>query len=166
MSQLRLLLDQMIDVTVADVLRDAGHDVLRTADVGMTREDDATVLGGERGVKRTDGWAYEYPAPLLARRRAAKAAPLLASRSRKSEIGDPCSRCQDQSKCALPISDLREPRLRVLGPSSAGARVVSSSLLGRTIVECGFGSASRNVRKVDSFGHSVRVHRMVLVSDE
>lgn len=44
MSGLRLLLDQMIDVTVAEILRDLGHDVLRTADAGMAREDDTGVL--------------------------------------------------------------------------------------------------------------------------
>ena len=44
MKRLRLLLDQMIDASVAQSIREAGHDVVRTADVGMAREDDAGIL--------------------------------------------------------------------------------------------------------------------------
>ncbi len=44
MSQLRILLDQMLDVDVADALRDEGHDVLRVSEIGMARADDAEIL--------------------------------------------------------------------------------------------------------------------------
>lgn len=44
MTRLRLLLDQMIDASVAESLRRRGHDVVRTSEVGMARQDDAGVL--------------------------------------------------------------------------------------------------------------------------
>lgn len=44
MTSLRLFLDQMIDASVAVALRELGHDVLRTSEVGMAREDDGVVL--------------------------------------------------------------------------------------------------------------------------
>lgn len=44
MTRLRLLLDQMIDASVARALLSQGHDVVRTSEVGMAREDDAGVL--------------------------------------------------------------------------------------------------------------------------
>jgi len=40
----RLLLDQMLDTHVARALAVAGYDVVRLADVGMARADDAEVL--------------------------------------------------------------------------------------------------------------------------
>lgn len=44
MRGLRLLLDQMIDTTVAHALKVAGHDVLRASEVGLAREDDSEIL--------------------------------------------------------------------------------------------------------------------------
>lgn len=41
---MRLFLDQMIDSSVAVVLRDLGHDVECTAQVGMARADDLEIL--------------------------------------------------------------------------------------------------------------------------
>ncbi len=44
MTRLRLMLDQMMDATVAYKLREIGYDILRTEDVGMARMDDAAIL--------------------------------------------------------------------------------------------------------------------------
>ena len=44
MKPLRLLLDQMLDVEVARRLASQGHDVVRLAEVGMSRADDDAVL--------------------------------------------------------------------------------------------------------------------------
>ena len=41
---MRLLLDQMIDCSVACVLRERGHDVACTAEVGMAHADDLEIL--------------------------------------------------------------------------------------------------------------------------
>lgn len=41
----RLYLDQMLRHEVAQVLRDAGHDVIRTSETGQARADDSEVLG-------------------------------------------------------------------------------------------------------------------------
>ena len=41
---MRLFLDQMIDRSVADVLRQKSHDVECTAEVGMARADDLEIL--------------------------------------------------------------------------------------------------------------------------
>ena len=44
MTPTRLLLDQMLDARVAQALAATGYDVVRLADVGMARADDAEVL--------------------------------------------------------------------------------------------------------------------------
>jgi len=44
MTKLRLLLDQMLDVEVAERLALLGHDVLRVAEVGLSREEDDQIL--------------------------------------------------------------------------------------------------------------------------
>ena len=44
MKPLRLLLDQMLDTEVAFRLTSQGHDVVRLAEVGMSRADDDAVL--------------------------------------------------------------------------------------------------------------------------
>lgn len=44
MRRLRLLLDQMLDETVARTLRDFGHDVVRVSEVGLASADDAQIL--------------------------------------------------------------------------------------------------------------------------
>ena len=44
MKSLRLLLDQMIDSQVAERLSGLGHDVVRVAEIGMARQDDAQIL--------------------------------------------------------------------------------------------------------------------------
>ncbi len=41
---LRLLLDQMIDTAVAAKLRERGYDVVRVAEIGMSRADDDAIL--------------------------------------------------------------------------------------------------------------------------
>ena len=43
-NALKLYLDQMIRVDVADALRNEGHDVLRASDVGQARADDQQIL--------------------------------------------------------------------------------------------------------------------------
>ncbi len=48
MTRLRLLLDQMLDADVADRLVQLGHEVLRVAEVGLSREEDDQIL--ERAV--------------------------------------------------------------------------------------------------------------------
>lgn len=44
MKSFRLLLDQMIDSEVAERLSVLGHDVIRVAEIGMARQDDAEIL--------------------------------------------------------------------------------------------------------------------------
>ena len=44
MNARRLLLDQMIDVEVAEELRCHGYDVVRVSDVGMATADDSEIL--------------------------------------------------------------------------------------------------------------------------
>ncbi len=46
---MRLLLDQMLDVEVARQLASAGYDVVRVADVGLSRADDRDIL--QRSIK-------------------------------------------------------------------------------------------------------------------
>ena len=41
---MRLYLDQMFRVELADILRNAGHDVLRAGEVGQSRADDSQIL--------------------------------------------------------------------------------------------------------------------------
>ncbi len=41
---MRLYLDQMIGIDVAEALRNDGHDVVRNADAGLSRADDAQIL--------------------------------------------------------------------------------------------------------------------------
>jgi len=41
---MRLFIDQMFTTHFADLLRDEGHDVVRAAEVGMARADDADIL--------------------------------------------------------------------------------------------------------------------------
>lgn len=41
---LRLYLDQMLRLEVAQALRDEGHDVIRASEVGQARADDHTIL--------------------------------------------------------------------------------------------------------------------------
>jgi predicted nuclease of predicted toxin-antitoxin system len=43
-EQLRLFLDQMLRQEVAEALRNEGHNVLRTSDVGQARADDHQIL--------------------------------------------------------------------------------------------------------------------------
>jgi predicted nuclease of predicted toxin-antitoxin system len=43
-ASLRLYLDQMLNIVVADALRNEGYDVLRTSDVGQARADDYEIL--------------------------------------------------------------------------------------------------------------------------
>ncbi len=40
----RLYLDQMLRLEVAQALRDDGHDVLRSAEIGQARADDSQIL--------------------------------------------------------------------------------------------------------------------------
>ncbi len=40
----RFLLDQMLDLDVAQIQRDAGHDVIRVSDVGLATADDSAIL--------------------------------------------------------------------------------------------------------------------------
>jgi predicted nuclease of predicted toxin-antitoxin system len=40
----RFLLDQMLDLDVAQILRNAGHDVIRVSDVGLATADDYAIL--------------------------------------------------------------------------------------------------------------------------
>jgi predicted nuclease of predicted toxin-antitoxin system len=41
---MRLFLDQMFQVELAGLLRGSGHDVVRAADVGLSRAGDAEIL--------------------------------------------------------------------------------------------------------------------------
>ena len=43
-DQLRLYLDQMFNIRVADAMRTAGHDVVRVSDTGHARADDEDIL--------------------------------------------------------------------------------------------------------------------------
>jgi predicted nuclease of predicted toxin-antitoxin system len=43
-ENIRLYLDQMFQTRVADVLRQAGYDVIRASDVGQSRTDDRQIL--------------------------------------------------------------------------------------------------------------------------
>lgn len=41
---MRLYLDQMIRVELAELLRQEGHDVLRASEAGQARDDDARIM--------------------------------------------------------------------------------------------------------------------------
>jgi uncharacterized protein with PIN domain len=55
---MRLYLDQMLRVDLAELLRSAGHDVLWPAEVGQSSADDAEMLG--QAIDTTDRLEGEY----------------------------------------------------------------------------------------------------------